>query len=304
MYRTPAVAAEEMLKDVDPDMSGKLTFLEFVDLLNSRGMSFLPWDHDTLVVTGYCCLLTGRGNLPEEGADEKVIEFLRVLDKYREQCEAEGNYLEAGRAAQQLTALRKQEAKRQEKSLKARQIAERQDVQIAHNIQVGHAGLQHGKTVHNACTCEPQFAEFNAAWDKYLEEYDQMAQEYIARMAERHAKQLEEFRVKLKEDLEKKPPKFSRELLDWRKRELLLARYACMFRAYVPQRVVMSRPVVVCRRQKKYSEAQKIKRVADELEREERSRIDEERLKTFQQKEVCAMTSIFVAFLCLSCIPG
>lgn len=42
------------------------------------------------------------------GPDRKVLEFLRILDEYRLKCEEEGNYLEAGRAAKQLEALRKQ----------------------------------------------------------------------------------------------------------------------------------------------------------------------------------------------------
>ncbi len=48
-----------------------------------------------------------------------------------------------------------QEEKRQSKAIRARQLSEKQDVQIAHNMQ---------------------FAEFNASWDKYMQEYDQMAQ--------------------------------------------------------------------------------------------------------------------------------
>lgn len=48
-----------------------------------------------------------------------------------------------------------QEERRQTKATRARQLGEKQDVQIAHNMQ---------------------FAEFNAAWDKYMQEYDQMAQ--------------------------------------------------------------------------------------------------------------------------------
>ncbi len=36
------------------------------------------------------------------------MEFLRILEEYRAKCEAEGNYLEAGRAAEQLETLRKQ----------------------------------------------------------------------------------------------------------------------------------------------------------------------------------------------------
>ena len=36
--------------------------------------------------------------VPMEGSDPKVIEFLRILEEYRVKCEEEGNYLEAGRA--------------------------------------------------------------------------------------------------------------------------------------------------------------------------------------------------------------
>lgn len=87
----------------------------------------------------------GRMELPQEGTDPKVMEFLRILDEYRLKNENEGNYEEAERASKQLENLRKQEIKRQIKALKARQLAERQDIQVAHNVQ---------------------FAEFNKAWDK------------------------------------------------------------------------------------------------------------------------------------------
>ena len=152
--RSPEEAAE-MLKESDPDMSGALTFEDFLMLLKKK-------DSETQALG--------------EGPDPKVIEFLHILDEYRVKCEDEGNYLEAGRAAKQLETLKKQEAKRQEKALRARQLAERQDVQIAHNMQ---------------------YAEFNAAWDKYLEEYDQMAHMYIQQMTERHAVTLREFQEDL-----------------------------------------------------------------------------------------------------------
>ena len=73
--------------------------------------------------------------------------FLRISE-YRVKCEEESNYLEAGRAHKQLGILRKQEEKRQQKAVRARQISERQDVQLAHNMQ---------------------FSDFNAAWDSYME---------------------------------------------------------------------------------------------------------------------------------------
>lgn len=65
-----------------------------------------------------------------EGPDEKVVEFMRILEEYRVKCEDEGNYLEAGRAHKQLQILRIQEEKRQQKAIKVRQITERQDVQV------------------------------------------------------------------------------------------------------------------------------------------------------------------------------
>lgn len=139
-------------------------------------------------------------------ADSKVIEFLKILNEYRIKCEKEGNYMEAERATKQLSTLRKQEEKRQAKSLRARQIAERQDVQIAHNMQ---------------------YAEFNAAWDKYMEEYDQMAQMYIQQMTDKHHAKLKEYEDELVKRVADKPPKFSKELLNWRKRQNLLAKYVC-----------------------------------------------------------------------------
>lgn len=44
-------------------------------------------------------------------------------------------------------------------------------------------------------------------------------------------------------------------------------------------------PAFVPHRQRKYAEAQKIKRIADELEKRERMKMDEHRLKVFQQRE-------------------
>ena len=71
-----------------------------------------------------------------------------------------------------------------------------------------------------------QYAEFNQSWDKYMQEYDQMAQMYIQQMTERHAQKLREYQEELHADLTKKPPKYSKELIEWRRREQLLAKYA------------------------------------------------------------------------------
>jgi hypothetical protein len=88
-----------------------------------------------------------------------------------------------------------------------------------------------------------------------------MASMYVKQMQERHATKLRDFQENLHTELMKKPLKFKRELLDWRSREQMLAK------------------------QKKYSEAARIKGVADEHERRERARLDEERLSSFGQRE-------------------
>lgn len=174
------------------------------------------------------------------GPDPKVMEFITILEEYRMKCEEDGNYLEAQRADAQLTALRKQEFKRQSKSLKAKQIAERQDIQIAHNMQ---------------------FNDFNTAWDQYMDEYDRMAQAYVKQLTEKHDTELHEFQEKMQQEILERPPKFSKELIEWRRRQHRLAQ------------------------QKAYGEAQKIKKIADEVEEDERSKMNEEYKQIFLRKE-------------------
>jgi hypothetical protein len=168
------------------------------------------------------------------------MEFINILEEYRTKCEEEGNYLEAQRADTQLIALRAQEAKRQSKSLKAKQIAERQDIQIAHNMQ---------------------YTDFNNAWDQYMEEYDNMAQAYIRQMTEKHAADLRAFQEKLHKEVIERPPKFSKELIEWRRRQHRLAQH------------------------KNYAEAQKIKLIADEVEASERGSTNENMQAMFTRKE-------------------
>lgn len=185
-------------------------------------------------------LVKGQPAQPGEMPDPKVMEFLRILEEYRIKCEDEGNYLEAGRAHEQLNTLRRQEERRQQKAVRARQISERSDVQVAHNMQ---------------------YSDFNAAWDRYLEEYDNMAQMYIQQMTERHAVALLDFQRKLQMEMADRPPKWSRELLEWRRRQHMLAR------------------------QKNYAEAQRIKKIADKLEDKERKSIEGSSAGMFARKE-------------------
>jgi len=179
-------------------------------------------------------------DVPFEGPDPKVLEFLRILEEYRVKCEEEGNYLEAGRAHKQLSVLRKQEEKRQQKAIRARQISERQDVQLAHNMQ---------------------FSDFNASWDKYMEEYDSMAQMYIQQMTERHAIVLLEFQKQLRTELAARPPRWSHDLLETRRKQHVNAR------------------------NKNYAEAQKLKKVCDQIENKERREMEQGQAIIFARRE-------------------
>lgn len=254
---SPAYSKEEIsaLRGIfalyDPDGTGEIGSADLENLLQKIGLSreaaveliekFDVQEPKTIDFARFLEMVkAGQPDQPGEEPDPKVLEFLRILEQYRRKCEKEGNYLEADRAYQQLEMLRKQEEKRQQKAVRARQIAERQDVQIAHNMQ---------------------YTDFNAAWDKYLEEYDRMAQIYIQQMTERHATNLLEFQRKLQSEMAERPPKWSRELLEWRRRQHMLAR------------------------QKNYAEAQRIKKIADKLEEKERRGCEQLTGSVFARKD-------------------
>lgn len=229
-------ASEELLNELD-DYTGDSSTISFEDFVSLIQNHVLRQQQQEQELAGG---VTGGGDRLRPGPDPKVMEFITILEEYRLKCEEDGNYLEAQRADSQLTALRRQEFKRQSKSLKARQIAERQDVQIAHNMQ---------------------FNDFNQAWDQYMEEYDRMAQAYVKQMTEKHAGDLTAFQDKLQQEILERPPKFSKELIEWRRRQHRLAQ------------------------QKSYAEAQKIKQIADEVEADERSKMNGELRGVFARKE-------------------
>lgn len=106
-----------------------------------------------------------------------------------------------------------------------------------------------------------QFSDFNAAWDKYMDEYDNMAQMYIQQMTERHAVVLLEYQKKLRQELASRPPKWSRELLDQRRKQHINAR------------------------NKNYVEAQKLKKVCDRIEDREREQMEQDQAIIFARRE-------------------
>lgn len=154
-------------------------------------------------IVGANIVTSGDYFLNEEGPDPKVEEFLRVLGDYRVKCEKDGNYAEAERAAAQFESVRKAEETRRIRALKTRHAVEKNDVLAAH---------------------ARQFEEFNAAWSRYLTEFDSMAQLYVQQMKDRHDSKFQEFQMALHAELMARPIKFSRELLEWRGREITMVK--------------------------------------------------------------------------------
>lgn len=236
-------ASEELLNELDECTgdSGMISLNDFTSLVQNHVVRTKEQEQE---------LKAG-----EVSPDANVMEFIGILEEYCAKCEKDGNYLEAQRADSQAIAVRRQEFKRQSMALKARQIAERQEVQIAHNIQVN---------------------DFNQAWDKYMEEYDRMAQVYVTQMMEKHAAGLLAFQDNLQHESVERPPKFSKEVIEWRRRQHRLAQ------------------------QKSYAEAQKIKKIADDAEADERSKMGDElrfglarkeaKLRQHQQAEMAALS--------------
>lgn len=159
----------------------------------------------------------------EPQTEQSVSDFLRILEEHRIECEKNGKYVEAEIAKKRLDELREHEENRQREQMKSRQITERLGVEEAHMME---------------------FQQFNAIWDKKMEEFEMNAKQLVDNMRKKHANELFRFKDKLQKTMPYRP-KFSKELLNTRKIQETLAKM------------------------KQYSEAHKVKLKADHLEQVE-----------------------------------
>merc|ERR1712216_1101122 len=162
----------------------------------------------------------GTRIMGEEPAEQSVSDFLRILEEHRIECENEGKYVQAEIAKKRLDELRDHEENRQREAMRSRQITERLGVEEAHMME---------------------FQQFNAIWDKKMDEFEMNAKQLVDNMRKKHANELFRFKDKLQKNLPYRP-KFSKELLNSRKIQETLAKM------------------------KNYAEAHKIKLKADRLE--------------------------------------
>merc|ERR1712167_511228 len=152
--------------------------------------------------------------------EQSVSDFLRILEEHRVECEKNGKYVEAEIAKKRLDELREHEENRQREAMRSRQITEKLGVEEAHMME---------------------FQQFNAIWDKKMEEFEMNAKQLIDTMRKKHANELFRFKDKLQKSMPYRP-KFSKELLNSRKIQETLAKM------------------------KQYAEAHKVKLKADRLE--------------------------------------
>ena len=169
-----------------------------------------------------------------------VVEFLQILHNYQKECEEQNNFLEAQRASQQIKVLKQQEEARQQMRLMYAQKQENYDAAVARNEQI---------------------QIFNDKWDKYLQDFDQQAQDYIRELSEKHKDSLMTFRAEKMAILTSQPPKFSKKLLAMRENQEKLAAL------------------------KHYIDAKRVQDEADELEDEELAGIEKQRRKKYNRME-------------------
>ena len=166
--------------------------------------------------------------------DDDNMHCIRIIEEHRQLSVKRGEYLQAEEAAKQLVGLKQQEEMRRQHVATAHKASDRAKVQAAH---------------------QKQFMKYNANWDQFMEDFDRKSFEYIAEVKDRQGQELSEFQDKMVEDMQSKPPKWSHELIHWRKRQHVMAE------------------------QKHYADAQQIKAIADDMEEEE---LEKERLLVSQ----------------------
>ena len=172
--------------------------------------------------------------------DSDKFPIIRMLVEYEQRAETGGMYLVAKEFLDHWKSLQREEETRQLDIIKAKHMKDKQKISAAH---------------------EQQLLEFSRSWDQFAKEFEQKSETYLDELAETHRIQQAHLQQTVEEEVNSKPQRWSRELVDWRKREAIMAD------------------------QQKYQEAQKIKSVSDALEAKERSHKNSAFQKSLRHKE-------------------
>jgi hypothetical protein len=178
--------AKSLLDEIDPNHDGKLAFNEFLKMLSDLEKELAAPEETSEAVQ----------------AENKVLDFLQLLEEYRLKCQAEGNYSEAKKAQLKYDELKKKETFRQLQQTRESQEKELQSLEEAQNTQL---------------------EEFNKAWDSYMAEYEATAYKSLEKLKEKHIAEYQEMMEKITIEAQKKV-KHSKELLELRQKQHTLAK--------------------------------------------------------------------------------
>ena len=178
--------AKSLLDEIDPNHDGRLAFNEFLKMLSDLEKELAVPEETSEAIQ----------------AENKVLDFLQLLEEYRLKCQGEGNYPEAKKAQLKYDELKKKETFRQLQQTRESQEKELQSLEEAQNTQL---------------------EEFNKAWDSYMAEYEATAYKSLEKLKEKHIAEYQEMMEKITIEAQKKV-KHSKELLELRQKQHTLAK--------------------------------------------------------------------------------
>lgn len=176
----------------------------------------------------------GNGDIYE---DEVSIQ---ALETHRLECEREGRYGEAESSRLRLKALTSAEQDRRREDLRSQQLEERMSVEDAHMREL---------------------ESFNTTWDSKVSEFETHAVNLRSALEERFRQEHGLYVEKLNAETDPKTPRWSADLLQYRKVQQTLGK------------------------QKQYAEAQKIQFIADKQEAKEQASWQNNRQKKIKVQE-------------------
>ena len=180
----------------------RIEFNEFIGIIEHVENKIADGDPHNLAKQDFIRTASSKHGIINIQADNKVIDFLRLLEEYRRKCEMEQNYQEAKKARGKFDELLKKETIRQKNTIRAAQEQELQDIEAAQKAQ---------------------FLEFSQAWDNYMSDYEATAYLSLEKLKEKHMIEFQNYQEKIRTELKKKM-KFSKDLLELRDREAKLVR--------------------------------------------------------------------------------
>ena len=229
--------AKGLLDDIDPNHDGRIGFDEFLQMLSDVEKELATEDETSEAVQ----------------AENKVLDFLQLLEEYRLKCESEGNYPEAKKAKLKFDELKKKETERQLQQTRETQEKELDSLEEAQNNQID---------------------DFNKAWDSYMAEYEATAYKSLEKLKEKHIAEYQEMMEKITVEAQKRV-KHSKELLELRQKQMVLAKLKTYEEA-----------------EKIKEKADGLERIEDEMNEATVRRIIEAKEKKLRQQQQLALAAL------------